>query len=139
MKQLNLIKRFLTFSFMMLMMFAATNAAYSQGVTTSSISGKVYSTDGETLPGALVTAIHTPSGTKYSTVSNNEGRYFIANKRIGGPYVVYASFVGYSQSNVGSVFLSLGVTSNVQLELKTDEISVDEVVVVGEKNPVFSS
>lgn len=139
MKQSNLIKRFLTFSVTMLMLFVMTNNVYSQGVTTSSISGKVYSTDGETLPGALVTATHTPSGTKYSTVSNNEGRYFIPNMRIGGPYVVSASFIGYSQSNVGSVFLSLGVTSNVQLELKTDDISVDEVVVVGEKNPVFSS
>lgn len=139
MKQFNLIKRFLTLSVTMLMLFGITNNVYSQGVTTSSISGKVYSSDGETLPAALVTAVHTPSGTKYSTISNTEGRYFIPNMRIGGPYLVSTSYVGYVQNSINNIFLSLGVTSNVQLQLKTDEIGIGEVVVMGERNPVFSS
>lgn len=139
MKQLNLVTKLLTFSFMMLLSFAFTNDVYSQGVTTSSISGKVTSVEGEVLPGTLITAVHTPSGTKYSAVSNNEGRYLIPNMRIGGPYVVSASFIGYSVTSVNDVFLSLGVTSNVSLVMNTDDIEVGEVVVVGEKNPIFSS
>lgn len=139
MKQFNLVTKLLMFSFMMMVSLMFTHNTYSQGVTTSSISGKVTSIEGEVLPGTLITAVHTPSGTKYSTVSNKEGRYLIPNMRIGGPYVVSASFIGYSATTVGDVFLSLGVTSNVSLVMNTDDIEVGEVVIVGEKNPVFSS
>jgi hypothetical protein len=139
MKQFNLVTKLLMFSFMMMVSLMFTHNTYSQGVTTSSISGKVTSAEGEVLPGTLITAVHTPSGTKYSTVSNKEGRYLIPNMRIGGPYVVSSSFIGYSATTVGDVFLSLGVTSNVSLVMNTDDIEVGEVIIVGEKNPVFSS
>ena len=134
------IKNVLMFTTLLaIMIIGNVNTSYSQGVTTSSISGKIYSSDGETLPAAMVIAVHIPSGSKYTTISNKEGRYLISNMRIGGPYVISTSYVGYSPHSVNDVFLSLGVTSNVQLELKTDEIGIGEVVVIGEKNPVFSS
>ena len=139
MKQFNFIKKFLMFTFVMLLSFQFANDSFSQGVTTSNISGKVTVENGETLPGALVVAVHTPSGTKYSAVTNNQGRYLIPNARIGGPYVVTTSFLGYTNSKVEDVFLSLGTTQNVDLEMKSEDIGIAEVVVVGEKNPVFSS
>jgi hypothetical protein len=139
MKKLNMIKKLLTFSFLIVSMFVYTNEVYSQGVTTSNVSGKIISQTGESLPGALVTATHAPSGTKYSTVSNNEGRYFIPNMRIGGPYIINTSFIGYATSTVDGINLSLGVTTNIQIELVSEDITVDEVIVVGDRNPIFSS
>jgi hypothetical protein len=118
MKQFNFMKKVLMYSFALLLTFAYANSGYSQGVTTSNISGKVTTDGGESLPGALVLATHTPSGTKYSTVTNNEGRYLIPNTRIGGPYTITTSFIGYSTSSVDGVFLSLGVTANINLQLK---------------------
>jgi hypothetical protein len=135
----NKLKNLMKFSFVTLLMLMMSFTAYSQGVTTASISGQVGSNEGESLPGAVITAVHTPSGTKYNAVSNMEGRYFIPNMRIGGPYVVSTSFIGYSVSKVDGVFLSLGVTSNLDFSLKTEESVLGEVLVVGEKNPVFSS
>ena len=135
----NNLKNLMKFSFVTLLMLMMSFTAYSQGVTTASISGQVGSNEGESLPGAVITAVHTPSGTKYNAVSNMEGRYFIPNMRIGGPYVVSTSFIGYSVSKVDGVFLSLGVTSNLDFSLKTEESVLGEVLVVGEKNPVFSS
>ena len=135
----NNLKNLMKFSFVTLLMLMMSFTAYSQGVTTASISGQVGSNEGESLPGAVITAVHTPSGTKYNAVSNTEGRYFIPNMRIGGPYVVSTSFIGYSVSKVDGVFLSLGVTSNLDFSLKTEESVLGEVLVVGEKNPVFSS
>jgi len=139
MKKLNMIKKLLTFSFLIVSMFVYTNEVYSQGVTTSNVSGKIISQTGESLPGALVTATHAPSGTKYSTVSNNEGRYFIPNMRIGGPYIINTSFIGYATSTVDGINLSLGVTTNIQIELVSEDITVAEVIVVGDRNPIFSS
>jgi hypothetical protein len=135
----NNLKNLMKFSFVTLLMLMMSFTAYSQGVTTASISGQVGANEGESLPGAVITAVHTPSGTKYNAVSNMEGRYFIPNMRIGGPYVVSTSFIGYSVSRVDGVFLSLGVTSNLDFSLKTEESVLNEVTVVGEKNPVFSS
>jgi hypothetical protein len=135
----NNLKNLMKFSFVTLLMLMMSFTAYSQGVTTASISGQVGANEGESLPGAVITAVHTPSGTKYNAVSNMEGRYFIPNMRIGGPYVVSTSFIGYSVSKVDGVFLSLGVTSNLDFSLKTEESVLGEVLVVGEKNPVFSS
>jgi hypothetical protein len=139
MKQFNFIKKFLMLTFVMLLSFQFSNDSFSQGVTTSNISGKVTVGNGETLPGALVIAIHTPSGTKYSTVTNNQGRYLIPNTRIGGPYVITTTFLGYTTASVDGVYTSLGSTYFVDLQMVSEDIGIDEVVVIGEKNPVFSS
>lgn len=124
-------------SFLMILLSIGT--AFSQGVTTSSISGKVISNTGETLPGALIVSVHSPSGTKYSAVTNNEGRYFIPNMRVGGPYIVTVSFIGYSDYQVSDVMLNLSVTSNLNVTLEEESMGIQEVVVSAEKNPVFSS
>src|SRR5689334_13199056 len=48
-------------------------------VTTSSISGTVKSATGEALAGATVKAVHTPTGTNYTTVSSRDGIFNIVN------------------------------------------------------------
>ena len=49
-------------------------------VTTSSIVGRVYA-DSELAAGANVTAVHTPSGTEYFTVSDAKGNYHFPSIR----------------------------------------------------------
>jgi hypothetical protein len=120
----------------LLMSFGLT---YSQGVTTSGLSGKVVSDTGESLPGATIVSVHSPSGTKYFAVTNNEGRYFIPNMRIGGPYTLLVSFIGYTSQETSDITLNLGVIKNLNVELNEETLGIDEVLVVGEKNPVFSS
>lgn len=56
--------------------------AFSQGNTNSSLSGKVEDKDG-TLPGASVLVVHTPSGTKYSASTDENGYFRISNMRTG--------------------------------------------------------
>ena len=68
----------------LLLFFSATVMAQ---VTTSSLDGKVVS-NGENVVGAVVTAIHEPSGTRYNAVTNADGRYTIQGMRVGGPYTV---------------------------------------------------
>ena len=68
-------------------------AAYAQ-VTTSSIAGKITDTKGGVVPGAVVIAVHVPSGTTYHAVTGGEGRYAIQGMRPGGPYVVTVSLMG---------------------------------------------
>lgn len=45
-----------------------------QGVTSAGISGIINDTSGETLPGATILAIHTPTGTQYGASTGVDGQ-----------------------------------------------------------------
>ncbi|PWB22477.1 carboxypeptidase regulatory-like domain-containing protein [Flavobacterium sp. HTF] len=106
--------------------------------TTSSIKGIVKSSSNELLPGATVLAIHTPSGTKYSSLSNEDGRFNILNMRIGGPYKIVVSFVGYQNQEYNDVYLDLGKVFSLDVSLASESQALEEVKVVS-KNKVFQS
>ena len=61
-------------------------------ITTSSMAGKVTfdEQNGEEIIGATVVAVHTPSGTRYTAVTNTTGRFSLQGMRTGGPYEVRA-------------------------------------------------
>ena len=106
-------------------------AAFSMNaqVTTSAISGLVTDENNETLIGATVTAVHTPSGTKYNAVSNLDGRFTIQGMRTGGPYRVEVSYIGYKTKTIEGISLALGETTNVPVNMTNDATKLQEVVV----------
>ena len=59
-----------------------TIMVHGQGATTSSLSGKITDDKGESLPGASIIAVHTPSGTQYAAIADNAGNYRISNMRV---------------------------------------------------------
>ena len=107
--------------------------------TTSSIKGIVKTATGETLPAATIQAIHTPTGSKYSALSNADGRYSMLNMRIGGPYKVTITFVGYESSVYNEVYLELGKALLLDAVLNDQSQQLSEVKVAGAKNKVFGS
>jgi hypothetical protein len=109
-------------------------------VTTSSLSGKITDANGETLPGATVVAVHVPSGTQYAALCDNSGNYRIQNMRIGGPYKVDVSFVGYSANTYTDIYLKLGENYVQNGQLTETTTSLQEIVVTaGLKNSILSS
>ena len=50
------------------------------------MTGVAKDNNGQLLTGASVTAVHTPSGTTYSTIAGKDGVFNILNMRPGGPY-----------------------------------------------------
>ena len=116
----------------------STGLAMSQGVTTSGITGTVTEANGQALPGANVVATHLPSGTRYGAVSNVEGKYSIPGMRIGGPYRLSVSFIGFSTQDVDGLILSLGTFSNVNVTLKEDGQELSEVLITANQNGLFS-
>ena len=61
-----------------------TAIAFSQGVTTSAISGQVTDENGEPLGGATVVAVHVPTGSTYGAATDFDGYYRISGMRAGG-------------------------------------------------------
>jgi outer membrane receptor for ferrienterochelin and colicin len=103
-------------------------------VTTSSIAGIVKNSAGNVLPGATVTATHVPTGTVYSTSSRAGGRFEINNMNPGGPYTVSISFVGFDTDTKQDIYLSLGETRNLDVNLGEKSTQLSEVVVATRRN-----
>jgi len=100
----------------------------SAQVTTSSMSGRVTDAEG-TVIGATVIATHQPSGTTYGTVTNMEGRYNLNGMRVGGPYRVVISYIGYGTNTTDDISLSLGENYAHDVVLTEETVTLSEVVV----------
>ena len=122
---------------MSLLSLFVTITSFGQ-ITTSTLSGVVKNKKGEVLVGATVHAVHQPTGSEYKSSSNKSGFYTIPAVRVGGPYVIHVSYVGYKKNEVTDINTALGLTTNVNVILIDDSKSLKEVVVVGIKNNVFS-
>ena len=118
--------------FLIAMMLMVSTAIMAQ-VTTSSMSGKVTVGDatGEEVIGATVQAVHEPSGTRYTAVTNVDGRFSIQGMRTGGPYAVTVSYIGFQPKTLKGIQLQLGETYDLGVWLSEDANELNEVVITG--------
>ena len=116
-----------------------SSSLYAQGVTTASLGGVVTSEKGDPLPVANVVVVHEPTGTKYGASSRETGAYNIPNMKIGGPYTITASLVGYRGDSKPDVYLNLGQEVRVDFRLVEEAIQGQEVMVTAEVDPVLNS
>ena len=102
-------------------------------ITTSSMAGKVTfdNANGEEVIGATVVALHEPSGTRYTAVTNVSGLFSIQGMRTGGPYEVTVTYIGYQPRVVKGITLQLAETYNLAVSISEDATQLTEVVVSG--------
>ncbi len=106
--------------------------------TTSEIQGIVLS--GKTgIAGVTIVAIHEPTGTKYTTSTRQDGRYNFTNVKIGGPYSITASFVGFKTETANDINLTLGQAHRQNFTLTETSNTLKEVVVRSGSDRVFSA
>ncbi len=98
-------------------------------ITTSSIQGKVMAEDGEVI-GATILVIHVPTGTRYQAVTNLSGRFNISNVRVGGPYSITVSYIGYNKKTYEGMNVELGNPLALDVILSADSKELDEVIIV---------
>ncbi|WP_142529048.1 TonB-dependent receptor [Pedobacter westerhofensis] len=130
----------LLFKFVVLV-FAFVGIIFSANaqVTTSSMTGTIKDPQAA-LPGASVKAVHTPTGTIYGVTTNADGRFTIGGMRVGGPYTIEVSFVGFAPQKIEGVNLKLGEPYVLNLTLSDNASNLSEVKVVGvNKNSVMNS
>jgi hypothetical protein len=129
MKRILLLFSFLAISFFG---FSQTTTAYMRGIVSDA--------QNEPLAGASVVALHVPSGTTYGLITQFNGSYNIPNMRIGGPYTITVSYVGYKTETVENINLKLGEKLKLNFNLSEDAEKLDVVVVTGtSKNSVINS
>ena len=117
----------------------APSTIFAQGTTSAGVSGVVVDENGETLPGASVIAEHVPTGTKFGTSTGMDGKFRISNMRVGGPYTISVSFVGYRTYQINEVVLSLGSLYTLNAKLSLEDVTMDELVVTAVDDRLFNS
>lgn len=120
-----------------------TDRASAQGVTTGTVTGVVTNVQQQPVAGASVIAIHEPSGTTYEGVTRADGRFSIPGMRVGGPYSVTVAYVGaggtaFAPETQMDVTVNLGVATDLEFTVRPITVQ-EEVVVIGQIDPVFSS
>ncbi|TXD83678.1 TonB-dependent receptor [Subsaximicrobium wynnwilliamsii] len=114
-------------------------ASFGQGVTTASINGQITDANNEPLPGANVVAVHTPSGSTYGVAADFDGYYRMSNMRVGGPYKLTITYVGYQEFLKQDIYLQLGDSQQISVKLTEDASALDEVVITAQTNSLFDS
>lgn len=127
-------KKFL-FSFLTFIFFTGIVSAQ---ITTSKIRGTVTDDKGKPLFGATVAVLHVPTGTVSGAITLENGKYTVPNLRVGGPYKVTFSYVGYASQEVKDIFLVLGETTNINGKLVEQGTKLDEIVIAS-RSKIFNN
>ncbi len=107
-------------------------------VTTSTIYGKVVDENGQPLEAATVVAIHTPSGTQYGTYTATDGSYRIPNMRVGGPYSIEASYIGYEPTVLNDYYLTVGQKKKISIKMSKTAIELEGVTVTANRSAIMN-
>ena len=108
-------------------------------VTTAKIKGTVTDNAGEPLFAVNITVLHKPTGSISGAVTQENGKYTVPNLRVGGPYKITFSYVGFASQEVDNVYLTLGKTTNIDGKLVESGEQLEEVVISASKSKVFNS
>ncbi|MDD8017025.1 MAG: carboxypeptidase regulatory-like domain-containing protein [Bacteroidota bacterium] len=115
------------------------SASFSQGVTTSAIQGQVLDKDGNPLPGANVMATHQPTGAKYGVTTREDGQYNLSNLRVGGPYTVSVSLLGFSKQGHKDIYLQLSQSLRQDFRLTPEDVQIGAVEVTAERSTILNA
>ena len=108
-----------------LLMLVASPALAQRG----KIAGQVTdATNGEVLPGVNVFVVESQQG----GATDNEGFYFVNNIRP-GTYTLRISLIGYTEERITEVRVSTGLTTTIDVQMREEEIGLEELVVVSER------
>ena len=125
--------------FIIVIILSFSGILLAQGLTTASINGIVKDNNGNPLVGANVVARHLPSGTVFGAATREDGRFNISNVRVGGPYDITASYIGYKEQEIDSVYLALGENRGLTFILVEAALEIAAIEVVGIENPLLSA
>lgn len=99
-------------------------------VTTATLSGVVKDAKGSALAAATVTVEYPDAGIRQTLVTRSDGRFTVANLRVGGPYKVTVNHVSYQQAVSENILLELGLNNTVEFKLEEKSTTIGGVVVL---------
>lgn len=99
-------------------------------VTTATLSGIVRDSKGAALAAASVTVEYPDAGISQTLITKSDGRFTVANLRVGGPYRVTVNHVSFQKAVSENIFLDLGLNNTVEFKLEEKSTEIGGVTVV---------
>ena len=121
--------------YLLIILTCCTVGLFGQGSTTASMNGVITNTEGEPLIGANILATHMPTGTKYGTITDIDGGYVFPNMRVGGPYKIEITYVGFENNEQPNLYLALGEKKRFDAVLQEGGVQLDELVITASAVP----
>ena len=115
----------------LIVFISITLAATSFGQAPGSFTGVVTDEQGGALPGAIVTAVHVPTGSRHEATTGRDGRYILSNLRSGGPYTLTVTMAGFRGTERRDVVVSGGEERTVDFRLPLATLSEEVTVTAG--------
>ena len=103
-----------------------TAGAYGQQLT-GTLEGTVADQQRAVIPNASVTAVHNETNARYTSGTNDAGRFRIPNARLGA-YTVTTESRGFKRSIVTGVRVEVGSTSTLMIQLELGDILIEVTV-----------
>jgi len=115
-----------------------SSGAFAQGITSSGISGTVLDKAGQPIIRATVIAVHVPTGTKFGAVTKSDGSYRIQNARVGGPYTITVTSLGFATQNRTNIYLNLSEELRKDFIMEEKAVEGQEVVISADKSAIIN-
>ena len=113
---------------------------FAQGVTTAAVQGTVRQESGAPVEGAIVTMTNRATGSRIQATSQPNGKFFIENVPVGGPYTIEARAIGFEAARRDNVMLSLGQRFVSDFSLKQQVVELQEIAVSAETgDPIMNT
>ncbi|HEX7572498.1 MAG TPA: carboxypeptidase regulatory-like domain-containing protein [Bacteroidota bacterium] len=109
----------------------------SQTSSSTFLQGNIIAIDGSGLPCAHVELLHVPTGTVYRVAAGDDGHYLIAGVRVGGPYTLKISHIGFGTQIRAGLFLRSYENARVDVALYQVNLPQEEVVVTGARKSIL--
>ena len=113
---------------------------FAQGVTTAAVTGTVTQETGAPVEGAVITLTNRGTGAKTTATTQGNGKFFIENAPVGGPYTIEARAIGFESARRDNVMLSLGQRFVSNFTLRQQVVELQEIAVNAETgDPVMNT
>ena len=110
------------------MVAGVAQPSLAQNITNGTLTGVVMDAQKGVLPGATVTAVHTPTGTTYEAITQGDGHFTMLAVRVGGPYTIKASMNCFRTGEQTGVMVGLGesreITFTMQIQALQETVTV---------------
>jgi hypothetical protein len=98
----------------------AAAPAHPVTITVSGVSGFVVDRSGRPVDGALITAVHQPTGARAATMTRANGQFSLSGLRVGGPYTITVEVREFQPQRQNDVYLSLNQDQTLNFMLTTE-------------------
>lgn len=102
--------------------------------TTGKLQGFILDNENSPLPGALVIVQNPSNGSKFQTISQNDGYYEFNQLAPAESYSLTVQFVGFGYFSESQIKVSLGRTTSLNVQLELQDQQLGEVVITSDND-----